>query len=101
MKQQPQGFDRPLKMCEIGDLKEGVNQGVILASKSLVSYTNPQTVPAGFVIVDSKLNFSGLSIYNASQEIYEKIRDLTDVFIIEPEVKRILCKIDGKVRKYY
>ena len=69
-----------------------------MASKSLVSYTNPQTVPAGFVIVDSKLNFSGLSIYHASSEIYEKIRELTDVFVIEPEVKRISCEIDGKVR---
>ena len=53
-------------MCTIGDLKDGINKGLILASKSLVSYTEQNTVPAGFVIVDSKLNFASLSIYNTS-----------------------------------
>ncbi|CAD8167000.1 unnamed protein product [Paramecium octaurelia] len=100
LREQPKGFDHPLQMCTIGDLKDGINKGLILASKSLVSYTEQNTVPAGFVIVDSKLSFASLSIYNASQEIYEKIRDLTDVFIIEPEVKQINCEIEGKQISY-
>jgi len=49
------------------------------------------------MIVDRNMNFSSLSIYHISGDIYERIRENTDIFVIEPVVKMIECKINGEV----
>lgn len=42
-----------------------------------------------FVFVDFKLNFGCLHIYNASNEIYDQVKENADISIIDPMVKLI------------
>jgi hypothetical protein len=41
------------------------------------------------VFVDFKSNFGCISIYHCNDDIYEQIREQTDIYIIDPFVKEI------------
>ncbi|KAM3137607.1 hypothetical protein pb186bvf_010221 [Paramecium bursaria] len=100
LKHPPQNLNKNVKIVQLSDLQEGVNVDKILACKSLQAYTDAQTVPAGFVIVDAKQNFGSLSIYHITQEIYDRIKDNTDLYIIDPVIKTIMCTINEQIVTY-
>lgn len=54
----------------------------------------------GFIILDSTSFLGVLSVYNCSEDIYEKIHDNTDVYVVDPVVKHISLRIDGQDIKY-
>lgn len=49
------------------------------------------------MIIDNKGALSTLSIYNISKDIYEQIKENTDIYVIEPVVKTISIETEGLV----
>lgn len=43
----------------------------------------------GFIVIDSTSSVGALSVYNCSEDIYEKIRDNSDIYVVEPNLKEI------------
>lgn len=52
------------------------------------------------MILDSTSYLGVLSVYNCSEDIYEKIHDNTDIYIVDPIVKSISVRIDDQDIKY-
>ena len=42
-----------------------------------------------------------MSIYHCNDDIYEKIRDQTDIYIVDPKVKEIKFNVDAETVFFY
>lgn len=49
-----------------------------------------------FVFVDFKGNFGCISVYHCNDDIYEQIRDQTDVYVVDPNVKDIKLTVNAE-----
>jgi len=99
--------DKPFEIRSLTDLVPEKNSGVILSCKITNIISKKGEVPAynsnlilvksksfnrKFIFVDFKGNFGCISIYHCNDDIYEQIRDQTDIYIIEPRLKDIKFK---------
>ena len=77
------------KLVQLKALKPGFNKGLYFAAKVLDVISKKGDVPASFVIVDSAGAFGSLSLYNTSNNIYDEVREGSDITIAEPMFKFI------------
>ena len=50
-----------------------------------------------FIFVDFKGEFGALSVFNTSNEIYDKIHEQADIFVVDPLVKEIVLHDNDSV----
>jgi len=93
--------DKPFEIRSLTDLAPEKNDGVILSCKITNTISKKGEVPAKFIFVDFKGNFGCISIYHCNDDIYEQIRDQTDIYIIEPRLKDIKFKPDSEQEMSY
>eukprot|EP00331_Platyophrya_macrostoma_P022910 CAMPEP_0176438464 /NCGR_PEP_ID=MMETSP0127-20121128/19300_1 /TAXON_ID=938130 /ORGANISM="Platyophrya macrostoma, Strain WH" /LENGTH=417 /DNA_ID=CAMNT_0017822421 /DNA_START=740 /DNA_END=1993 /DNA_ORIENTATION=+ len=86
---------KALEDCAIGE-----NKGCILSCKVTNVITKKSDVPARFVIVDFKATFGCVSIYHCNDEIYEKISEQTEIYVVNPVVKNVKFSLKDKEYNY-
>jgi formylmethanofuran dehydrogenase subunit E-like metal-binding protein len=59
-----------------------------------------QTNRSGFVVIDSTGGVGVLSVYNCSEDIYEKIHDNTDIYVVDPVLRSVEVQVDGQDVRY-
>jgi tetratricopeptide (TPR) repeat protein len=82
------------------ELKSGPNKGSILSCKIMGVVSNKGDVPAKFVFVDFKANFGNLSVYHCSDDIYDQVREQSDIYVIDPNVKDVKVPLFDRVVEY-
>ncbi len=107
--------DVTYEILGISGLKVGINKGKIFSGKVLSTMSEKGAVPAYyylimiifinifriFVCVDFKGDFCSLSVFNTSNDVYEKIHEMSDIFVVDPLIKEIILKADEEVNYKY
>lgn len=73
----------------LGQLKEGVNKGVVLAVICLCPVTQKGDIPISFIVADSEGGLGVLSVFNTDNSAYDQFRENCDVLVSEPVLKSI------------
>lgn len=83
-------------LASLNSLIEGVNHNVILSCKVVKFISNKQDVPASFIFMDFNEQFGVLSLYNASQDLYDKLNKFSNVQIRDPLIKHVEVELESK-----
>jgi len=101
LKSQPKHLgDTKYEIKSLDEIKIGPNKGAILSCKITNVISNKGEVPAKFVFVDFKSNFGNLSVYHCNDDIYDQVREQTDIYVIDPNIKEIKLNAYDKVAEY-
>jgi len=88
------------KICDISQLQNGENPGLIISAKVVNNIYKESDVPTCFLLVDYKHNFCVTSIYHMSKNTTEKIRPGGDVLIKNPHLVLIQMSFKGYQYNY-
>jgi len=101
LKNQPKHLgDAKYEIKSLDELKPGPNKGTILSCKVTNVISNKGEVPSKFVFVDFKAVFGNLSVYHCNDDIYDQVREQTDIYVIDPNVKEVKVQVLDKMVEY-
>lgn len=82
------------------DLEAGENLGVIFCGKVICQIHKDPAVPACFLCIDSKYNYTVVSLYNINKKVKDKIKYGDEVLIRDPVLLFISIEYDSKLMTY-
>jgi tetratricopeptide (TPR) repeat protein len=88
------------KICDISQLMNDENPGMMVSAKIVNSLHKGSDVPMCFLLVDYKHNFCVTSIYHMSTSVTSKIRPGSDVLIKNPHLVLIQLSFKGYQYNY-
>jgi tetratricopeptide (TPR) repeat protein len=88
------------KLLPQSEMDAGENMGVIYCGKVICQIHKEPGVPACFLCVDSKFNYTVMSLYNINKNIKEKIKYGDEVLIRDPVLYFISIEYEGKLMTY-
>jgi tetratricopeptide (TPR) repeat protein len=88
------------KVLPQDDCVTGENLGVIYCAKVICQLHKDPSVPACFLVIDSKFTYSVVSIYNINNGIKDKINYGDEILIRDPVLMFISIEYEGKLLSY-
>ena len=88
------------KLQDQSELNAGENLGVIFCGKVICQIHKSPDVPACFLCIDSKSNFTVLSLYNINKGIKDKINYGDEILIRDPTLIFISIEYESRLLTY-
>lgn len=88
------------KILPQSDMSAGENVGVIFCGKIICQIHKNPEVPACFLCIDSKYNYTVVSLYNINKGIKEKIKYGDEVLIRDPVLMFISIEYESRLLTY-
>ena len=88
------------KLLAQPDMEAGENRGVIYCGKIICQIHKEPEVPACFLCVDSKHNYTVVSLYNINKNVKNKINYGDEILIRDPVLLFISIEYESKLMTY-